>query len=256
LPLLPFFTIRKPAVPAGPRKPYTLNASGISIQVHRKPVKILRMTLRSSDQFLHISAPLRISDQTILRFVASKLTWVELQRRRLAQQQPCAPLQYVDGERLPLFGRDLVLKISIQGKRATAKSDGPHALILTIPNGATQAQKRNAVQKWYKRQLLSAAQDLLADRQTAMGVLAHALKIRSMHSRWGSCNIRTKTITLALGLALRPPAGLEYVLVHELAHLRVRGHTKEFKSILDSHLPDWRLRRKNLNAHPLNRWPL
>ena len=71
---------------------------------------------------------------------------------------------------------------------------------------------------------------------------------RSMRSRWGSCNSRTRTITLALELARKHREGLEYVLVHELAHLLVRSHGKRFKSILDRHLPDWRLRRKNLNV--------
>jgi predicted metal-dependent hydrolase len=122
------------------------------------------------------------------------------------------------------------------------------ALLLRAPATATRARREAAVRRWYARELLLAAQALLPQCQAAMGVEASALKVRAMRSRWGSCNIRAKVITLALELARRPPEALEYILVHELAHLQVRSHGKRFKGILDRQLPDWRARRKQLNS--------
>jgi predicted metal-dependent hydrolase len=230
-----------------PPETYILETSGLSAQVRRKPIRSLRMTLRPPDGSLHVSAPLRVSERVIREFIAARKGWIEAQRLRMARETPTPAPSYQDGDLLPILGRRVVLKVRVQGRTAQAFSEGPDSLVLRIPEGATLAQRESAVRRWYGRQLLAAAQALLPERQAAMGVLVGRLKVRSMRSRWGSCNSRTRTVTLAVELARRPSQGLEYVLVHELAHLLVRSHGTRFKSILDRHLPDWRSRRKALN---------
>ena len=154
----------------------------------------------------------------------------------------------MDGETLPLLGRGVALRVQPRGSVAKADWAADGALLLRAPATATRARREAAVRRWYQRELLKAALALLPQRQAAMGVEASGLKVRAMRSRWGSCNTRSRAITLALELARRPPECLEYILVHELAHLRVRSHGKRFKAILDKQLPDWRARRKQLNS--------
>jgi len=81
-----------------------------------------------------------------------------------------------------------------------------------------------------------------------MGVPMPTIAIRRMTTRWGTCNTATKRITLNLELARRDPSLLEYVIVHELAHLIERGHNARFYAVMTQHLPDWKLRRKVLNG--------
>jgi hypothetical protein len=243
-----FWPIKKAKVP--PPEPYALEAAGLSALVRRKPIRTLRITLKPPDGAVHISAPLRVPDQAIRSFIESRQGWIEAHRLRMVQAASAATLAYLDGDRVPLLGRQVLLRLKTQGRIARAGLDGPDTLVLTVPAGATRPRRESAVRRWYARQLLDAAHAILPQRQAAVGVTAQSLKIRSMRSRWGSCNARTGTITLALELARRPPESLEYVLVHELAHLLVRSHGKRFKSILDRHLPDWRSRRKALNAEP------
>lgn len=83
-----------------------------------------------------------------------------------------------------------------------------------------------------------------------MGVPMPEIAIRRMTTRWGTCNTTTKRITLNLELARRDPELLEYVIVHELAHLIERGHNARFYAVMDQHLPDWKLRRRVLNGRP------
>lgn len=87
----------------------------------------------------------------------------------------------------------------------------------------------------------------LVERWAAvMGVTPGKLAYRNMTSRWGSCQPSTGRICINVRLALYPPRCLEYVVVHELAHLLVHGHGAQFYAVLDRYLPDWRESKKLL----------
>ena len=75
--------------------------------------------------------------------------------------------------------------------------------------------------------------------------------IRRMKTKWGSCNREAGRIWINLELAKKHPLCLEYVVVHEMAHLLERNHGERFTKLMDSLLPDWRTRRDALNAAPL-----
>ena len=87
--------------------------------------------------------------------------------------------------------------------------------------------------------------DYWADR---MGLVAPSWGVRRMTTRWGTCNIQRRHITLALELARRDDELLEYVIVHELAHLYESGHGPAFYAVMDRYLPGWKAKRKELNG--------
>ena len=100
---------------------------------------------------------------------------------------------------------------------------------------ATESDKR----EW--RAVVEPAAKLLLEKwEPIMGVQAGKLAFRSMKSRWGSCQPETGRICINTRLALYPPRCLEYVVVHELAHLLEHGHTKKFWSIVETCLPNYR----------------
>ena len=99
-----------------------------------------------------------------------------------------------------------------------------------------------------RRRLKHSAPPMVEHWAGIMGVGVPDVTIRRMTSRWGTCNTQTKRITLNLELAQRDVALLEYVIVHELAHLIERGHNAKFYAVMDAHMPDWRLRRRVLNG--------
>lgn len=188
----------------------SLDLEGLRIPVLRKSVRTLRLSLsRAGDA--RVTAPRHLSDAEISAFVRSKLGWIRRQQRRLA----------------------------LEAARAAAEEAEQRAL--------TPAQRR-ALERTERGRLLAAAEALRPRWEAALGVRASGLGIRAMRSRWGSCNLRSGRITLALGLLKHPPECLELILVHELAHLRVRRHDRRFKGLLDRHLPDWRQREKVLKG--------
>jgi len=73
-------------------------------------------------------------------------------------------------------------------------------------------------------------------------------KIRDMKTRWGVCNYVRRRVTYATQLALKPRELVEYVVVHELTHLRAHGHGPAFQALMDARLPGWRALRRRLNA--------
>lgn len=116
---------------------------------------------------------------------------------------------------------------------------------------STQAKAANATdeerRQW--REVVEAFVPVLIERwEPIMGVKSGKLAYRDMTSRWGSCQPSTGRICINIRLALYPPECLEYVVVHELCHLLVRGHGVDFKALMDLYLPDWRDRRALLRG--------
>jgi len=92
---------------------------------------------------------------------------------------------------------------------------------------------------------------LLKKWQAVLGVRPADFGIKKMKTKWGTCNIPARRIWVNLELAKKSVSCLEYIVVHELAHLLERSHNDRFVAIMDKHLPTWRMCRKGLNAEPL-----
>lgn len=99
----------------------------------------------------------------------------------------------------------------------------------------------------WKAAVMAVAPALIEEYERILGVKAGKIVYRNMSSRWGSCQPTTGRICLNTRLALYPPRCLEYVVAHELCHLKVRGHGKRFYRLLDKTMPDWKCWRDELN---------
>ena len=88
----------------------------------------------------------------------------------------------------------------------------------------------------------------VAHWEAALGVRVTEWRIRDMKTRWGTCNVTVGRVWFALMLAAQPLDLVDYIVLHELAHLIEPSHNARFQGILDAHMPDWRLRRRRLNG--------
>jgi predicted metal-dependent hydrolase len=105
--------------------------------------------------------------------------------------------------------------------------------------------------RWYRQQLKELIPPLLEKWQSALGIQVADWRIKKMKTKWGTCSVEARRIWVNLELAKKPVQCLEYIVVHELVHLIERHHNDRLISIMDKHLPQWRLRRQELNAGPL-----
>lgn len=145
----------------------------------------------------------------------------------------------------PLRTADARIIVFVQTQRQWIARQAAAAVAADVPVLAwTPAQRDSA-----RARLLGVTAPMFEQWIDALGVPTPDVRTRRMSTRWGSCNPTARRIWLSLELARFQPPLIEYVVVHELAHLRVAGHGPAFRAILDEALPDWRQRRRALN-HP------
>ena len=104
---------------------------------------------------------------------------------------------------------------------------------------------------WHRSLLHAAIPRLIQKWEPKLGVSAHAYYLQRMKTKWGSCNPTSRAIRLNTDLAKKPPECLEYIVVHELAHMIEPSHNARFVSVMNLFMPKWQHYRDELNSLPV-----
>ncbi len=224
----------------------------VTVDVVRKKVRNLNLTVHPPHGRVRISAPKRTSMKAIRAFALSKLDWIEKHQARMREQARRAPREvvrqheYLDGESHHVWGKSYRLKVFERDEPPSVRLNGDRMFLRVRPR--TDTDKRQAlVESWYREQIRAAVSPLLALWEPRLGVSVERFYVRRTKTRWGSCNPRARTIRLNTELAAKPPALLEYIVVHELVHLLEPTHNARFYSLMDRYLPEWKAHRATLN---------
>ncbi len=228
-----------------------LQVADIPIEVLRKPIRNMHLSVYPPTGAVRISAPTALDLEAVRLFAVTKLGWIR--SHQLSQRlQPREPeREYLDRESHYLWGRRYLLKV-IESEVPTHVALEHSRLVLFVRPGASVEDRAGVMAAWHRQQLRSRAEPLIAQWESVLGVQCHGLFIRQMKTRWGSCNASRGTIRLNTDLAKRPPQCLEYIVVHELAHIADPSHGRVFQHLLDSHLPNWAGLRELLNDSSLS----
>jgi predicted metal-dependent hydrolase len=232
--------VREP--PARESRTLLLRAGSVdSTRVRRRGRRGVGLKVDSTG--LTVSAPLTVPVARVEKMVRESESWVlgKLEVWRARQ----VPVQHwEDGAALPYLGGFLTLRLR-EARRATVVLFGPE-LVAAVPSRAEETVRR-AVVAWYRRAALAH----LAQRAfffSRLAVLAPPrVLLSSANSRWGSCNSR-REVRLAWRLVKARPALVDYVVCHELAHLRHMNHSREFWAEVGRLCPDYRMLREELEA--------
>lgn len=233
---------------------HQLLIGAVPIEVTHKPIKHLHLSVLPPDGVVRISAPHGMSPEHVRAYAIGKLAWIRRQQARLAAQPRESPRLLVERESHALWGVRLLLQIE-EVQAAPTIEVHPKRLVLFVRPGATLEKRRSILSAWYRQQLRQEAAGRLEHWQQRLDVQMNRLFIQAMSRQWGSCNPVTRNIRLNTQLAQKPRACLDYVVLHELAHLRIPTHAEEFVALLDSLMPDWQERRRLLNQLPLTTIP-
>jgi hypothetical protein len=223
---------------------------GIHVEVVKKAIKNLHLTVHPPQGRVRIVAPERMQLDTIRLYAISKLPWLRRQIAELQAQARESSREYVNRESHFVWGSRYLLKV-VEREAPPTVERHKRQLVLAVRPGTSEAQRHEILAAWHRAQVRAAVGPLLAKWQRILKVEARAIFVRQMKTKWGSCNPKKATIRFNTDLAKKPPACLEYVLVHELAHLCEPTHNDRFQDILSRHLPTWPQLRNRLNRAPL-----
>lgn len=191
-----------------------------------------------------VRAPHGCAQDVIDALLAQRAGWL---RRHLTRIQPqpviSPPRRYVTGERVALLGEALELVVR-PARRSSVRVHDDRLIVAT----GDPARAERLIKAWYSRQAQRVFEQRLAvcfERVRAWGVAYPMLRVRWMRTRWGSCSSRG-TITLNTHLVELPVELIDYVILHELCHLREMNHGPRFYALLGQICPQWQEQRARI----------
>jgi predicted metal-dependent hydrolase len=227
-----------------------IDLGGIPVDVILKDIKNIHLSVHPPTGRVRIAAPLRMNLDTIRVFAISKLAWVKQQQKKLREQEREAPREYLDRESHYLWGRRYLLKVVEREGPSTVETKHSK-LILRVRPGSAEPKRQIVLDEWYRMQLKEAIPPLIAKWERLMKLSVAGFSVRRMRTKWGSCNHDARTILLNLELAKKPRECLEYLVVHEMAHLIEPTHNDRFVALMDQFMPKWQFHRSELNRLPV-----
>ena len=228
----------------------TIQLGEISIQVTRKAIKNVHLTVHPPDGRVTLAAPTNTRIEVARAYAISKLGWIRKQQEQLINQAREMPRQFVERESHYLWGRRYLLTVVEQKTKPYVSIDHKRVTLHVRP-GSDLAKRAEIIHEWHKSLLHEFIPPLIKKWESKLGVQVAAYFLQRMKTKWGSCNHKAGHIRLNTELVKKPKDLVEYVIVHEMVHLLEPTHNDRFIAILDKYYPSWREARAELNELPL-----
>lgn len=216
------------------------------IRITKKNIKNSYLKVRP-DLSVDISVPEEASEDYIQSFLEKRKDWIEKQQDFFKEFQPdSTEKKYISGECIRYLGKNYRLKVHQNGENHVKFFRG--YIHLHCCKESTLDLKKELLESWLKER---AQEKILTLARKYLDKLEEQpqIKFRDMKTRWGSCNSEKKRIIFNWKLIEKSSYGIEYVVVHELSHLKYDSHDKKFFRYLAVQLPDWEKRRDSLYAN-------
>lgn len=227
-----------------------IDISGIDVQINKKNIKNMHLSVKPPLGKVVVSAPLLMSQKSIENFVRLNSGWIKKQQEKFLNQPRMSARQYVSGETYYIFGKQYFLEFAPSAEKAF--KIGGNKIILNMKENTTAKQRERFAREQFRKILVKHLERLIPKWEKITGLYCDSFQTKYMLTRWGTCNSKAKRIWINLQMVEKPLECLEYVILHELTHLRISNHGKEFIKIMDKYMPDWRDKKNLLNAQILD----
>ncbi len=229
----------------------TIEIGGLLIDVTRKGVKNVHLSVHPPDGRVTLVAPSATRLDVARAYAITKLGWIRDQQEKLRSQARESPRQFVGRESHFLWGRRHLMTVVEKDVKPFVKVD--HRTIhLTVRPGSTTEKRAEIIHDWHKSLLHGLVPAMIQTWEAKLGVKASRYFLQRMKTKWGGCTPSTGTIRLNTELVKKPKDLLEYVIVHELMHLLEPRHSERFFELMSHHYPGWPEARRELNELPLS----
>lgn len=224
-----------------------MEVNGLHIAIEKKAIKNMHLAVYPPDARVHVSAPEYLDDNDIRSFIISKWDWIESQRTKILNQPRQTEREYVSGETYYHLGSQYRLRVLEKpGCAHTLEKQGGF-LIMTVQPGTSTENRALVLREWQRAELKTLLQEVVPTWLDRLEESDVNWEVKQMRSQWGSCVAKKRHVLFNLELARVPRSCIEYVVLHELTHLKVQNHNKMFEALLTKYMPQWRARRKELN---------
>lgn len=198
---------------------------------------------------LIVAAPMRTSHREVEAFVQQKARWVRRALREAREREEFLRRDFITGESIPYLGQALQLCLVDAGVgQRTVERHGAR-LEVRLPAAVTEGRRRaviiESLAAWYKADAQAVFPERVRHFAPRIGVEPKGLRVRDQKTRWGSCG-KDGTLYLSWRLVMAPLPIVDYLVVHELCHLRRKGHGPAFWALVARVLPDYQERRAEL----------
>ncbi|MBI3257941.1 MAG: M48 family metallopeptidase [Ignavibacteriae bacterium] len=227
---------------------HQIEVESISIEITRKKIKNIHLRVYPPLATVKISAPLKMDIDAIRTFAVTKLDWIKQHRSRMLGKERESQREFISGESHYFLGKSYVLEI-LESNEKPSVSINEDKLVLRIKPDISAEERESIVHAWYRAQLKILVPQYFAKWEGVMNVKVNEFGIKKMKTKWGTCNVVKKRIWVNLELAKKSLDCLEYLVVHEMVHLLERSHNHRFVAFMDKFLPDWRVRKAELNRY-------
>ena len=222
----------------------------ISITLTRKDIKNVHLSVHPPDGRVTLAAPTNTRFDVARAYAISRLDWIRKQQRKLENQARETPRQCIERESHYVWGRRYLMTVEYRDTKP-AVIPGNKRITLIVRPGSRAEKRAEVMHEWHKSLLHEVVPPLIAKWERILNVTVSDYFLQRMKTRWGSCNHTVGNIRLNTELVKKPRDLLEYVIVHEMIHLIEPTHNNRFIALLDTHYPNWREARTELNELPL-----
>lgn len=205
------------------------------------------------DRQLTIVVPKRAMRFQIRRFVSEHQSWIKKQVKRIQQEEAVhPPHRYADGEQFYYFGEEVYLKIEPQALKRPKVAVKEDQMIVrlhkTVSKSEGLRQVKKVIETFYKKKAEEVIHDRLQFFNEHYSFKYNRVSLRNQKSRWGSCS-RLKNLNFNWRLIMAPIEVIDYVVVHELCHLKQMNHSPKFWGLVEETIPDYKEVRKWLRKN-------
>ncbi|AMD95591.1 M48 family metallopeptidase [Leptotrichia sp. oral taxon 847] len=223
----------------------------LGYEVHRKKVKNINLRIKPNME-IYISAPENLHSDYIKNFLISKENWIKnvlkkLEKIKEEQKEP----KYTTGETHKFLGQKYILTVKIGNvNRVALNNDKKNEIILMVNSSIfnNSDEKKKILEKWYFENAKKIFPKLLEKWIKILNEDVKKFSIKPLNKKWGFCNYIKKYVTLNVELIKHTPFEIEYVILHELAHLKYPNHAKGFYNYVEKYMPNYKNAEKMLNA--------
>lgn len=196
-----------------------------------------------------VRTPLGMPEEQIQKFIAEKAGWIIRKREEMCAKEKARPKRsYEDGETFRCQGQDCILKLKEAPDSKWLKVYQEEERIILEGPLQERGQRRELLRQWCIRQAGNQLRQRTAYFAGLVGEVPGQIHIREQKTRWGSASSQ-RNLNFNWKLILAPPEVLDYVVVHELCHLKHMNHAKEFWNLVEQIMPDYRKWREWLKEH-------